>query len=443
MTITLEERIYGLSTLWKVAEYNFTRWNELPDLDWNAEYRAALARVIVTEDAYAYYRELQRFVTLLKDGHSYVVMPDEIMPPYASAFGTTYIEGKHVLNSVPRDCGVELFSAILSINGTPIDDYLREKVYPFMWHERPAGKFRFGQLGYEICCNETGTLTIETADSRSASFGTLMCEAGVGGEDTVDQPSKTHEFFKTAEKLYESESHTIRKSADGIVYIEFPTFQNNDLKDELYANIDLIRDAKGFIIDIGYNSGGNGFNGDAVAQLFFEDAPFAGAYDTPLYPAAYGAYGQYKEIDKLNLDDEWERKIYDVSKHLHVLREEEHKRINDCPAFLPQPVVVLTSNYTASAAEWFLSAMRHNGRATTVGDVSYGTNGQPYMGPLPGGGYFGICTHKCYDTFGFDYNNVGIAPDVYVEPTIADALTGFDRTVDVGLRVLREKIAQA
>jgi len=434
MNITLEERIYGLSTLWKVAEYNFARWDELPELDWNAEYKTALSRIIATEDAYEYYRELQRFVTLLNDGHSYVVMPDGLAPPYASAFATTYLEGAHRVSAVPKDSGVAILSAITAINGTPIDDYLREKVYPFMWHARPAGTFKFGQLAYDIQCAERGTLTIET------DGGTFTCEVGVGCEDTIESPYLTHEFYKASEKLYESDSHTIRKSADGIVYIEFPTFQNNDLKDELYANLGLIRDAKGFIIDIGYNKGGNGLNALAAAQLFFEEAPFSGASETPLYPAAYGAYGQYKEIDKLNLDDEWERKIYDVNKHLHVLREEEHKRIDDCPAFLPQPVVVLTSNCTASAAEYFLSALRNNGRATTVGDVSHGTTGQPYFGSLPGGGRYAICTLKCYDTFGFDYNNVGIAPDFYVEPTVADALAGFDRTLDVGLRVLREKM---
>jgi hypothetical protein len=106
MNITLEERIEGLSRIWSTAKYNFARWDELTELDWDAEYRAALPRVIAIENAAEYYAELSKFVALLRDGHSYVTVPDELSRPYAAAFSTMYMWGKHVVYSVPRGCGV-------------------------------------------------------------------------------------------------------------------------------------------------------------------------------------------------------------------------------------------------------------------------------------------------------------------------------------------------
>ena len=58
-------KIYELSRIWKEAAYNFAFWDKV-DIDWDAEYRKALERVLATDNAYDYYRELKRFLALLK-----------------------------------------------------------------------------------------------------------------------------------------------------------------------------------------------------------------------------------------------------------------------------------------------------------------------------------------------------------------------------------------
>lgn len=37
--ISLDDKIYGLSLIWKEAEYNFPFWKRLNNLDWNNAYR--------------------------------------------------------------------------------------------------------------------------------------------------------------------------------------------------------------------------------------------------------------------------------------------------------------------------------------------------------------------------------------------------------------------
>ena len=69
------DKVYGLSMFWKEVSYNFAHWETAGDLDWDAAYQEALSRVLATQNDYEYFRELQRFCALLKDGHTNVWMP--------------------------------------------------------------------------------------------------------------------------------------------------------------------------------------------------------------------------------------------------------------------------------------------------------------------------------------------------------------------------------
>lgn len=68
MELSLEERVYGLSLIWKEAEYNFPFWKRLKGLDWDKAYREALPKVTAASDMREYYLELSRFISLLRDG---------------------------------------------------------------------------------------------------------------------------------------------------------------------------------------------------------------------------------------------------------------------------------------------------------------------------------------------------------------------------------------
>ena len=76
-TLTDAQKTYELSKVWKEAAYNFAFWDKV-SIDWDGEYKKALARVLETKDIYDYYCELKRFVTLLNDGHTDVSFPNEI-----------------------------------------------------------------------------------------------------------------------------------------------------------------------------------------------------------------------------------------------------------------------------------------------------------------------------------------------------------------------------
>ena len=167
MKITTQERIYGLSLIWKEAAYNFAYWDERPELDWNKAYNDFLPLIMKEEDPYEYYRLLQRFISLLRDGHSFVQIPEELLPLYISPVMTEYLEGKHILSTVPKEHESLLYSEITSINGIPLQDYLEAYIFPYIWHEKTDSVFFSGStLGYYINCRERGIVTIGTTSGE-------------------------------------------------------------------------------------------------------------------------------------------------------------------------------------------------------------------------------------------------------------------------------------
>jgi carboxyl-terminal processing protease len=75
-------------------------------------------------------------------------------------------------------------------------------------------------------------------------------------------------------------------------------------------------------------------------------------------------------------------------------------------------------------------------RATTIGQRSFASTGQPLPIDLPGGGSARICTKK--DTYpdGRVFVGVGIVPQIEINPTVDDYLKGRDKVVEKAVEVL-------
>ena len=142
--ISDEQKIYELSLIWKEAEYNFAFWNKINDkVNWDEEYKQALKRVLKTKNLYEYYMELSRFISKLKDGHTFIYFPKEVQkdPQYFSylPISTDFIEGKIVIDCVDDSVKdlVKPFSIIKKFSGIPIKEYIENNIFPYIWHEKP------------------------------------------------------------------------------------------------------------------------------------------------------------------------------------------------------------------------------------------------------------------------------------------------------------------
>ncbi len=81
------------------------------------------------------------------------------------------------------------------------------------------------------------------------------------------------------------------------------------------------------------------------------------------------------------------------------------------------PVVILTNNGTASAAEIVAGAVQDNHRGLVLGTQSFGKGSVQTLFPLPGHGAIRLTTARYYTPSGRSIQGVGITPNVEVDET--------------------------
>ncbi len=209
------------------------------------------------------------------------------------------------------------------------------------------------------------------------------------------------------------EYRTCQNSSIG--YLIIPTFSGGgdglSLTDPRYLVIDEIlskwKDKKGIIIDLRWNTGGNGTNAEMVAGRFADKSR---------------VYAQYREKIGPGKQDfsSWKNSSIDPKGDYQFLK----------------PVVVLTSRATASSAEMFIMAMRVLPHVTIVGDTTGGGVGNPVYRELPNGWTYRLSTRYYADAQRRIVEGVGIFPDVPVLTTAADSSSGIDRILEKGIEII-------
>ena len=441
-------KIYELSLIWKEAEYNFAFWERLDGaLDWDKAYKEALPAVLKTKNLHEYYLELMKFVALLRDGHTGVWFPQVIddSPEYTAKLPITtqLICGERVVSNVKKAAAdkIKRWSVIRKINGCETDEYIEKFIYPYIWHEKKdSSDFRVDRflsngpsgsgVQLEVECNgyiENITLTRTKGDiDWEYDFGEL-------------KPSEPFD------EVYKSKSHRIAMTEDQIAVITIETMGNDNLPSDFCGNFGLLEKAKGYVIDVRYNGGGNSTNSDAVAAAFIEGNFINQRSMHPIHIGAYKAWGRnmefgaktYEQIVAERGASEWMEKTYKITRRQYYEDSTSTSNSYPYPGRLTAPLVVLSTHNTASAAEDFLVELDYNKRATIVGSASFGSTGNPLTFDLESGGGFRICTrHNLYPD-GREFINIGVKPHVPCELTIDDYKNGVDSVMDKGLEIVR------
>lgn len=447
-SISDELKIYELSKLWKDAEYNFAFWDKL-GIDWDGEYKKALPRVLAAKDIYEYYKELKRFAALLCDGHTDVSYPEDfyqdaecfsMFPVYLFRFGQDI-----AVISVSEEYSDEipLYSVVKKIDGIDAAEYVRENCYPYIWHanENACGMTAMNELMF----GRNGSSAVFTFEKDGkVSSVTLTREdpakiKWISAEAPVSQDTNR-------QLIVSGNTYKCELTEDGIAIIKLTSFDDNTMPEKICEHIEELDKAKAYIIDVRGNTGGNSNNADAIAAMFIDgDFNSCGA-ESQVYEPTYKAWGVFR--DDLNsltpaeveerYSDEESIKIYKMSRHIFYKREIE-KAENKAPKRLCGPVAVLMNEYTFSAAEDFVDVMKAYTDAVFIGGSTAGSSGQPLNVRLESGGWFRICTRRCYAQNGEDIYNKGFAPDIRIERSLADQIEGCDRALEKAFELLKEK----
>lgn len=406
--LTNNDKIFGLSLLWKEVSYNFAFFHQVPNLDWDSCYMASISKVLETSNDWDYYLELQRFMSLLQDGHSRIFTPVELRNKYfgtaTKQLTTKLIEGKVIITQVLDDSlrtqGMKQGMEIVAINGMDPFIYAEKFVTPYVYASTPQDRKLqiFDQFLLSGSTNEPIKIEIEDFNGKQVTYSIFR------------------EPWIMEEEMLNSEPLEFKVIANNIGYLKINNFVgSNSIRpnfDSIYKKI-LLTD--GLIIDVRENVGGWTDISLYILKHFTEKPFNAGKWRSPQNIAAHRSWGS---------DIEWFE-----SKEYEVLPFDDRIIYN-------RPMVLLADESTFSCAEDFCVGFLTMNRGKIVGAKTAGSSGNPIMVKLPGDGVALVCTKQDFFPDGREYVGFGITPDIEVKPTIKDIIQNIDPALEIAIKVV-------
>ena len=390
------EKIAGLSLLWMKAKTNFVYFDHLI-ADWNQTYMDFIPQVIATKSTLEYYRVLQKFYAQLHDGHSNVYVPKDLAKEVNSRppINTRLIEGKVFITGVYNDslqkAGIIPGLEILKVDNVPVKEYADTYIKPYSSSPTPQDMDE-REYNYSLLNGAAGKpVELELSDRKGKIIIKSIPRSGYPKMTPI--PSIKYQEI------------------DHIGYLIIYNFVDNRIVkqiDSLYTQIDK---TKGLIIDIRDNGGGNSDIANAILGML-TDKPFE----------TFASKSNRFEYDSVE-------PLWTENGVGSALPNKNH--------FYNKPTVLLVNAATFSAAEDFAVAFDYMKRGKPIGQTTAGSTGQPISFSLPGGGYARICSKRVTYPDGKEFVDIGIKPDIFVNPTINDFCSGTDAVLQKALEVLK------
>lgn len=395
--ISLEERVEGFTRLWSEVRYNFVFFEHIPDPQWDKVLSEYLPKVIQEQTTREYYGLLEKITATLRDGHTTVYPPHELVSDAQLPLRLVCVDGRPV---VSETAAAATFSfppvgwELTRLDGRAIVGVLASDVYPFVGNDSPQNRER--QAYRRLLSGPKGTTAAVTLQ-------------GPGGH--------TRELVLTrlAWRYPDRPSFVFADLGDGLVYTELNSFSDRAVAESFASHLEKISGARGLIIDIRNNGGGSTDIGYSVISHLTDKTLPGSRWRTRKYLPAIRAWGR---------EQEW--------------HEGTHNSIAPAEGVAPflGPTVVLIGPDTVSAAEDFAVALHASRRAVLVGTRTAGSTGQPLMVDLPKGGRVRICTKHDKYPDGREFVHTGVVPDVETSPTRQSLSEGRDPALEKAVELI-------
>lgn len=399
-TLSDVEKIVGLSKCWSEVKYNFVYFDKLT-FDWDSLYQATIPVVLATKNDFEYYRELQRFVATLQDGHTRVTWNRKDLWDHLTTIPivTRLIDEKmivtEVLNSeLEQRHGIKPGLEVIKIKGTDVHEYVSTHIKPFVFSSTKqwTNWIAYGRDATRGKRSESICITFKDDDNRvfEFTFSHSMSENNVSSTPLFD--------FTVLE--------------DNIGLLKIDDFWREKFTTHFDAIFEKILTTDALIIDIRGNGGGDSNNSEYILSHLTNKSFNMSAWSSPRYIPAFASWNRPKE---------W-----------HIGEPWIGQPVQNKP-FYNKPIALLIDESTISAAEDFCVGFRNMKRGYIIGTPSGGSTGNPIGFDLPGEGWLLICTKK--DTYpdGSEFVGVGILPDIEVQETVSSFLskakTGTDNSL--------------
>ena len=435
-TLSKADKIYGLSKFWQEVNYNFVYLDKVNREMWDSTYKALITEVQDTKDDYEYFRLLQKFCALLKDGHTNVYFPKAVEKlVYNTFFGDyrlflTNIDGRTIVTRVnlSKKDEIPIGTEVVKVNGLKTKDYAAKYVIPYISsstdyivENRAASKLFSAPVGTSF------DVVFRLPDGKKKKMKLTHAETT---EKEVYPPFEKRTFldFKWLE--------------EDIAYVSLNTFSIRKINELFEAKLPELSRAKALVIDLRKNGGGStGVGLDILSHLTNDTLLYGSLNSSRLHIPSFKAWGTWTAA-KDTVGNAWATQEYlsyrDQYFHFFPYAPDT-ARVADFPKRIVVPTAILIGNNTASAAEDFLIYADNQAHMTKIGSPTFGSTGQPFLFQLPGGANARICTKK--DTYpdGKEFVGYGVQPDILVKKTYEDYLQNRDPVLERALEHLKKE----
>lgn len=429
-TLTREDKVFGLSKIWQEVNYNFIYLEKIDRVKWDSTYRVMISTVQETENDYEYYRELQKFCALLRDGHTFILLPKNIdILAYTDMFGAyrfrlQNIEDKAIITQINESKKGELpiGSEIVEVNGLPTKEYINRFVTPYI---SSSTEYVLNDEGVEKLFTglkgEKYTIKIVTPDGKTKTFSLIH---DVTTEKEFYPPVQEKQLLDF--KWYDNQ----------LAYVALNSFRDPKIIELFLEKLPELRKAKGLIIDLRYNQGGNTRNGTGILQYLTNDTILYGGKSlTRNHIPSYKAWGRFANATDTSA---WAKKSFLMSQDRFYYPFDYYPTTfisNNQKISIP--TALLTGHKTFSAAEDFLIYADNQKHMIKIGENSHGSTGEPLMFELPGGGFALVCTIKSTFPDGREFVGYGVKPDIEVKLTLTDFIQNNDPVLNRAISYLK------
>lgn len=193
-------------------------------------------------------------------------------------------------------------------------------------------------------------------------------------------------------------------------YMRYESFTNAIGDGNLDHVLTYLSTCDGLIIDVRSNGGGYLSNVETLVGRFIDQRTFVGSIQHKTGPG------------HRDFSDPFDYYFEPTKNHIHYQR----------------PVVVLANRGSFSAANNFVSIMSALPQVTIVGDTTGGGSGLPFTSELPNGWRIRFSSCPITDVNG-QPTEFGVAPDVKVDMTDADAAQGHDTILETAFQILTQQ----